>query len=528
MNITIQKYILFASAAIATCSLSAQAGSNWGEISPGTIYEYEAANPVEGFYEVTSEGQIRCYSTGDVISAYSDSGHTMPVQSIESYYDPDGAKVRLYPAHAGETLYFYNGYPLDGGKFHLEDGKEPIKMPSVSPSPEAGDLSLSSDYRLSLLFNIPVKISKCRMEAGAASAEMPLTITQSCVDVNWHSTIMDWYAAGKVKEGDILTLTFTGIRDQYDSSNRPDYGDGFGKLILRFTLAAEPARLVEQYQTPGSGTTDFLSYYLPGGDEGLVRLIFNRDLKSDCNPDVILQYGDPDNIELGLYLENPPVSINGKSVEIDLRGVARLPEEMVAGLPAQPTISLRITGIKSDDGQYVLTGSMASPYSFEFNYSFKTVSYSIAADWYPLPGSELKGGDNMEIWVLNGNRIQFDSIDFSFMKNLEYQNLSVPYTQISSHPDPDYPDAMIFTLTAPELNADSNSEIAVTFGGLVCADGLDHSQDIYVRYRSSSSGIEDIEVDDEHAGEWYDLHGRKADSRDRGILIHNGRKTINH
>ncbi|MDE6340969.1 MAG: hypothetical protein K2K93_01500 [Muribaculaceae bacterium] len=526
MNIASIKYLIVAAVAAATSSISAQTMTDWGEIMSGTVYEYEAKTPVAGFYVASSTGQIRCYSTGAPINAYSDAEHNVPIESADSYYGPEGEKVRLYPTVQGETIYFYNNYPLDGGTFRLADGTEEITMPTISPAPGNGEISMSEDYSLLLVFNIPVKISKCKMESGSASAEMPLTITHSSVAVNWHSTLMDWYETGKIKGGDVMTLTFTGIRDEYDSLNRPDYGDGLGKLILRFTLAAEPARLTEQYQTPQSGTADFLSYYLPDGDEGVVRLVFNRELQPDCEPEVILQYGDPDNLELGLYIENPPVSVSGHAVEVDLRGVKRLPEEMVPGLAVQPTISLRISGIKSNDGQYVLTGNVASPYTFEYIYSFRTLSYSIAADWYPLPGSELKGGENMEIWVLNGNRIKFDSVDFTFMKNLEYQNFSIPYQQLSSYPDPDYPEAMIFNLTAPELDADSNSDIAVSFGGLQCADGLDHTQDIYVRYRSGSTGVTEAAAESDDTGAWYDINGRPAARDSRGILIHNGKKTI--
>lgn len=522
------KYILLAAFAwtgLPTIASADATGTVWGEVEPGKTYEYKGMTPVEGFYVAKQTSQIRCYSTGDIVNAYYDAAHTNPIEPTQHYYTPEGTKVRYYPTTQGDTVFLYNNFPLSDGTFRLEDGKEQISYPTLTPSPTSGELSMSTDYRLSLAFNIPVKISKCKMQAGDTSVEMPLNVSGQTATVNWHNTLMDWYASGIVGAGSELTLTFTGIRDEYDSSNRPDYGDGLGKLIIRYKMAAEPARLVEEHNTPASGTPDFLSYYLPGGEEGLVRLFFNRDLQADCKPEATIQYGDPDNLELGLYIEHPPVRISGGMVEIDLRGKTRFPDDMVPGLPQQPYIGLRITGLRSSEGQLVLTGSTASPYTFGFNYRYKTVAYSIGADWYPLPGSELKAGDKMEIWVLNGNKIQFDTVDFTFTKSGSEATASVPYSSLKALPDPTYDDAMIYTLSAPALDADEGSDVTVTFGGLKCADGLDHSGDIRVRYKAGTSGVDTLDTESRE-GLQFDLQGRRASASSRGIIIRDGRKAL--
>ncbi|MDE6017635.1 MAG: hypothetical protein K2G85_02355, partial [Muribaculaceae bacterium] len=339
----------------------------------------------------------------------------------------------------------------------------------------------------------------------------------------WFNTLRQLYREGKIKAGDEVTLTFTGIRDAYNSGNRPDFGDGVGKLVLRYKMNAQPAELTRETGTPNSGVTDFLTYYMPGSDRGLVSLIFDRNLDPKCKPSTELLYGDIDNVDAQMYRENPLTSIEGNKLTVNLQGVTRFPEEMIPGLPAQKTISLRITGIKSEDGQYVLTGSMSSPYSFGYSYNFKRVIYSIAADWLPLAGSQLATGTDMEIWVLNGNHIKFDTVDFHFIKDGAEMTASVPYDDITATKDSETD--MLYNLKAPAMEPDADTEITVTFGGLMCEDGLDHSNDIFVRYKSATSGVASIEETNADK-DFYDLLGRRILNPGKGIYVQGGRKIV--
>lgn len=512
---------------ISAISASASDVVDFGEIVPGEIYEYSDRTPVKGVFTSAENCVLRCYSSGDVIAPYKEESHENPVEPSEAFYGPSGEKVRIYSISAGETFYFYNGFPIDAGTFRLENTKEAIELSGTVPAAGAGNLSLSENYRLTLFFNVQVKVSKVKLEAGSMSEEIPVQINASTVTVSWYDTLLEWYRSGVISEGDELTVTLTGIRDEYDSSNRPDFGDGIGKLVLKFTMAGKPAELVEEVNTPESGMPDFLTYYMPGSEDGLVSLIFDKELDSGCNPVVQLQYGDVENLDFGIYTENLPYRIEDNMITVDLQGVSRLPEQMIPGLPEQKSIYLTISQIKTIDGQYVLTGNMASPYSFGFNYNLKSVVYSIAADWTPLPNSPLASGDDMEIWVLNGGKIMFDSVDFEYQQGGAAAKASVPFDSLNPEEDPTYSDAIIFTLKAPEMKADPGSDIVVTFGNIRCADGLDHSTDIYVVYTAASSSVGSVEMD-VCDGIRYDLNGRKASSATKGIIIIDGRKILNY
>ncbi len=518
------KYLLACSVMCAAMpSLYAANTLDWGEMEPEVVYDYEAMTPVMGFYTPVETGIIRCYSTGDQIVPYKESSHENAFESIESYYGASGEKVRIYSVNAGETMYFYNAFPLDAGTFRFSVNNETIELAGVSPAADGSMVSLSTNYSATLSFNIPIKCTKCTLSINDASAEITPVISNSYITINWYNTLHQWYNEGKINAGDILTLTVTGIRDANNSNNRPDFGYGVGKLVLNFTMAAKPAELVWESGTPNSGVPDLLTYYLPGSDEGIVTLVFSEDLDTRTIPTAELSYGDRDNIEMGMYIEYPPVSVEGKSVIVNLQGVTRFPDEMVPGLPAQKYIDLKVYGIKSADGQYVLTGYASSPYSFGFAYILKSVVYSIAADWLPAAGSELHSGEEMEIWVLNGQKIVFDSVDFSYIKDGMPAMVSVPYSDLKATVDTD--DAMLYNLVAPTIDADPDTDITVTFGGLICADGLNHDSDIFVRYKSASAGVEAIESADT-GNVYYDLTGRRVSSPVKGIYISNGKKVI--
>lgn len=515
---------LFASALVcASASANAAAPMDYGEMQPDVFYEYESMVPVMGHYTSAESGVMRCYSTGEELSVYEDAAHHNEMVSSQSYYSASGEKVRIYSVDKGQTVYFYNAFPIAGGKFRFTVGKEAIELSAMMPAFGDIPVSLSENYDATAVFNIPVKCSKCIVEVNDESAELTPQVINSTITVNWFSAIRDWYRAGKINAGDVLTLTITGIRDASDSGNRPDFGDGAGKLVIKYTMAGRPVELVGEVGTPGSGMTDFLTYYLPGSSEGKVSLIFSGALDPKCNPVAVIQYGDVDNIEAGMYFENPPVSIDGNILTVDLQGVSRFPDQMIPGLPAQKNIDLTISRIKSEDGQYVLTGYVASPYSFGYSYNLKSMVYSIAADWMPLPGSPLHYGDLMEIWVLNGQKIMFDSVDFSYVKDGNAAVVSVPYSQLTVSVDSD--EALIFNLTAPAIDADPDSEITVSFGGLRCADGLDHNSDIFVRYKAATAGVDGIHSEEDD-NEYYDMMGRRIRVPSKGIYIHNGKKVI--
>ena len=219
------KYLLACSVVcVGAANVNAAETVDWGELQPDVVYNYDAMVPVQGVFTPSETGVIRCYSTGDLISPYLEPTHDTPIQSTDGYYGADGVKVRFYEVTAGVPLYFYDFCPLDAGTFRISTGLEPIELVGVTPAAEGNKVSLSTNYNASITFNLPIKCTKCVLSINDASVELTPSITASYINIYWYNTILNWYNERKISEGDILTLTLTGIRDVYDSINLTDFG----------------------------------------------------------------------------------------------------------------------------------------------------------------------------------------------------------------------------------------------------------------------------------------------------------------
>ncbi len=114
------KYLLACSLVCAvSASVNAAETNDWGELQPDVVYTYDAMVPVQGVFNPSESGVIRCYCTGDLISPYLEPTHDTPIQPTKYYYGADGVKVRIYEVTAGEPLYFYDFCPLDAGTFRI-------------------------------------------------------------------------------------------------------------------------------------------------------------------------------------------------------------------------------------------------------------------------------------------------------------------------------------------------------------------------------------------------------------------------
>lgn len=535
----IRKFTLLT--AIFASSLASFAATDLGEIQAGVEYEYPPFQPVSAVFHVPDDGESRMKTyciTGDFVYAFADAAHTKDIPSKNFYYGPNGSKVLTYDVKDVDTIYFYNSFPVDAGKFMVVWGDEPVSIDVLTPAPsEEVPMSLASNYALNIAFNMPVDFTKCMLETEGHSMQVyPESIDRN-ITLSWFSYLMGWFREGIIKEGSEITVTFTGLRDHDNAGNRPNFGDGAGKLVLKYRMADKPAEVVKAVNTPTSGMTDFLSYYLPGSGNGIVSLTFDRDLlQLDSYPEfegvqqspvVVISYGDLDKVDFEMYYENPPFEIDGNTFKVDLEGKSRLAQDMVPGLDKQQYIGLRITGIRSADGQYVWTGESSSPYSFGLSYNFREVVYNIAADWYPLVGKPLQPGDEMEIWVMNGTQILFDSVDFTYTRAGEETVASVPFADVTAEKDPFDASAMIYTLTAPEMTPDADTDIIVTFGGLLCGDGQNHDSDIRAKYKAVAAGVDEISILPAD-GAVYDLQGRRVnpESLAPGVYVRDGKKIM--
>ena len=114
-------------------------------------------------------------------------------------------------------------------------------------------------------------------------------MTASTHDYGFTVSIKDvlykWLKEGNVKAGDEVVLTVTGLCNANDES---DKYNGNGVLTVKYIAGALPAELVSVANSPEE--MNFLSYYLPTDERGLVTLTFNRSMGEDATAKLF--YGD--------------------------------------------------------------------------------------------------------------------------------------------------------------------------------------------------------------------------------------------
>ena len=92
-----------------------------------------------------------------------------------------------------------------------------------------------------------------------------------------------WLKEGNVKAGDEVVLTVTGLCNANDES---DKYNGNGVLTVKYIAGALPAELVSVANSPEE--MNFLSYYLPTDERGVVTLTFKPFDGRRCYGKIIL------------------------------------------------------------------------------------------------------------------------------------------------------------------------------------------------------------------------------------------------
>ncbi|MDE6631768.1 MAG: hypothetical protein K2K23_02085, partial [Muribaculaceae bacterium] len=65
------KYFLACSVVCAAVTtIKAAESTDWGELQPDVVYNYDSMTPVMGKFTADAYGSIRCYSSGSEISRY--------------------------------------------------------------------------------------------------------------------------------------------------------------------------------------------------------------------------------------------------------------------------------------------------------------------------------------------------------------------------------------------------------------------------------------------------------------------------
>lgn len=522
---------------VSTQAVYADDQYDMGVLVAGQTYEFPAYKPVKGEYTPSVTGPVKFKYSSSPLGLY-----TSPTHSDESFvngthsYVTGGQMISYDRLEAGKTYYVYHSFPLSDGTLVISEGTTELAVTAVSPKLEEGEyFSVSDNYTIDVSFNYPVTVTNAWLIAGEERTKVGVSVGNSTVTCNVADVVMDYYHRGIISKGDKVTLRLLGIADATDAENK--YKDN-GKLELEFLMPDKPGELVKIINADQASLANpFMSYYATGDEAGKISFVFDKELATDKAPYGKITYGDPDNIDLGIYTETVPATVADKTATFDFTGKLRRPIDMLPGSTAdtQPdNLHILFADIYTADGQRVFTGRMANPSGYPMSFKINVIQYSISSDFTPVRGSDIQPGTEMEIWVMNGAHIDCSGISFDYTSNGQPARVVVPMSEVKAEADPLSDDDVIYTLKVPEMAIDENTKITVSLADAECADGLDHTADFTAEFGYKTSGVEAIQAGDSlKPVDVYDIAGvcvlknasrSKLNTLPKGLYIVNGEK----
>lgn len=525
-------------AAAGAANVAEAATVDLGELVPGEVYEYPALATVVGQYTPSQTGPVKFMYSRAALDLFTSPTYEDGTQVGFEFSYVDGKQMRAYSKLEEGVTYYLMGMPMDSSTLQIFEGKTDIEVVSVSPSlKEDQYFSVSSNYTIDVAFNTPVTLTNALIINGSNRETASYNVSSTYVSIDVAAPIMKMYREGNIKKDDVMTLRLVGVADSYDSTNK--YGSN-GRLEIDFLMPNKPGELLSIVNASQSNADNpFLSYYASNDPAGVVSFTFDTPLAAD-GAVAKLTYGNPDEIEIGLYVEEVPGINSGNTASFDFSGKLRRPIDMLPGSTSstQPSnFAILFSNIYTEDGQRVYTARQSNPSGFSMSFKINTLQYTISTDFTPGRGSKLVPGKEMEIWVMNGMYLNSTGIKFDYTENGQPKTYVVPMSEVYVEPDPIAEEDMIYTFNIPSLYVDADTKVKVSFADAECADGLDHSKELTAEfgYDSSTVGVESVGNDDADTVTVYNAAGvcvmKNADryalkSLPKGLYIVNGKKEI--
>lgn len=390
---------------------------------------------------------------------------------------PTGTYVGMYEyeVKANTTYYFYNNFNM-GGSFRFYQS-EPVEY--VSCNPKEGDVyATTGSGSIVVNFNQPVKCTGQNLVINGTTyrdKKPAVSYSGSTIIVNAASAVEHAMKAGSLKKGDSFVIRLSGI-----TGTDGEKYNGNGKLELTFVCAGQSVSKVSEV-LPSS----MYSYFDPAKEDGLVTLVFDGDLYNGTDQNLkavaALAWGDIDNDANGeYYYENVPVTIDGKSLSVDLRGKSRIASQLTTSGTNYSNFSLSIRNVRDADGNFVASTGLGTTGSFHYQLPYVELKKSVvAADFEPANGGSLAKVSDLDVYITGVAGIEFDGFKF------EYDDETGRSTEIVYLTDCtiDNIDADVKSYLVPipdEVKGKTN--VVVTLNNLRSSDGFDHSYDVKAKY----------------------------------------------
>lgn len=286
------------------------------------------------------------------------------------------------------------------------------------------------------------------------------------------------------------------------------YVDADGNLAFTYHYVAQTSVVSAEWPDP------FLSFWPENSTEGIMKFVFDGPLapqsqQTELTLDIFAGKR-PDSGDEWPQLPGAPVTVEGNTLTVDLRGVHRVTDKN--------TVSIHINNIYAADGKqldfYGAGDIHLDDIPYE-NINQIDLKYEFTPD-----GGLLKDVSSVELWV---DVVSFEHVS---IEGFTYTAASIEPVEVSlqeTNPTEDPLDAgsMIYTIPVPQgLQGVPNLTLSARLNSL---DGYEYTLQTLFNYES---GVDSVEADAEVAKSVYDLGGRRVERPGRGIYIVGGRKTV--
>lgn len=440
----------------------------------GTAYTIESFGSFYAKFTAPSAGKF-VLTDMDPYSVYTDGTFSVKDEKIIPQFNNDYEnKEYSFECEAGKTYYVGFDFAWDTytTTFKFLTEAEPLQMKSCDPA--EGTVMNVSSASVDLKFNQNVAVSSCTISSGSNTASLTVNARDIYISVDAKAELLNWYNDSKIKEGDDITFTFSGIAT---ADGKQTFGTD-GKFAVTYKAGPKPVVLVSSTNTPVSNppVTIFKSYYMEDDYSSIINLAFSDNIKEVGS--VTLEYGsrEPVGGKDEIYIEELTPTVMANYVIIDFKGKVRRVQDMLPGATNEyEYITLTLNGVRDNNGNLVVASDQNSAGKFVFNYKYQEIAYNVQSDieeGNPVT-SDTK---SIKLWISeDGGNAVFSGAQFAYKDNGEDKTATIEGSLLSYENDENDESAKFIIVPVPNVNIDADTKVTLTLNAET-PDGVAHTE----------------------------------------------------
>ena len=571
LNYYLMSVITFLFLSMATAHAKSEV--SLGELKLNTEYELEDDNYVYGTFTPEKDGYLQVYSTNintlrPFQSWQGSAAATMALANNECAHifllGAEGYSRTYEMLVKKDVKYYLCGSTMKGDGVKVVLKMEPKTVKCIDCSSKEGDVvSTTGTNYVSFSFNRPVTATSACIVYGdnqqqSVTCRASSSAYSCAVRAELKSALLNLANAGKIKEGDEITVCVKGIKEDPEDVVEGETPIIYGDCSIKVKVGKLPAVLLNATMdgVPVNSETKFLTYYAPG--TGKLVLTFSHELDED-EGEATLTFGDFDEADNGGYYKenndekegNFTMQVKGNQVILDFSGKRRAVNDMVTSTESNrgadfTKINLQISKITDIYG--VRANSTSSTTAGRFNYSFSldTPETNVSSEFTPANGASIQNVDNIEIWITDEKSLTYQGVVFTYdLKengieptpdsdgNVDIiKEVVVDMDHLSRVADEDDTEDGAYILTVPVPEEVKNMKnVTASLYKVTCADGKDYTNIIAAKYNVVTTGINNISVASSKAMKVYNLNGQlmregKSLHGLHGVYVVDGKKVV--